>query len=896
MLDSNTSPLQRTTVEEDIRQWWRARFDSPLPEDVKQWLRDTIRTEVSRQRVEEHRLDDATLHKVREERRLNQTKLDNVETAISRVREQLERLHRFIAINTELTEQKSRLYQINKRQASLLTEQRELERYESFEPINGRFQRIHTQQQNIADGRRSIAALALQQEDATRLTTEAEKSTIVEADKTNEAMQAVEQAAHIMADAQGLEAQIEDAHLRHTDNEAELALLRERLETLQKQRTENSVRSDSLQQRLSALRLKQQTLEVHRAMIAQGGAIQVRLDRLLEAKQQRESLSEELNQATRRQNERDEQLGRLFAESQAIDDTIRARKEEVAAHRQSIAGQDSFTLQRRALELRSRKLMLETGFSLWRSIAAGYDMIEYKEQLITALRLHADHLNYRIDALDKDVRTLSRQHEQKTYHWTLSKSQNVVQLRGDLNEGTPCSVCGATHHPWQSESATEQNALISSLKADCEAIADELAGKRQQLDELQRELTATQAKLEVENNNLEQLRERQKKDTDEWQNFSRLDRSFIDCSPSTNREARTSMIQQLIEKTTIDAEEAEKDLNTFTFHLDQISTIGNDIQHEQQKAADLAVRLNEVNTACQVMAGHVERLNQSLRTVTETYSRRYEALEKLISIPEWFKAWRNNHESVKQNIQQMMDQWEQVSFDLRQAEQQAAVDEMEKEQLEHAIALTNADIARCEGFSTKSKENMEKAHSSLIKLLPDTDGTGFFKKSLDKLTAQRDVLDKSRANYLTRLRDLMAIEAQRKSTEEANHMIEQNNATEQCELDLWMQRYNANNPPVQMGELERLLADGRDWSEIRQRVREIILEQTTTQARVDRLRSQIISLQADGLRPIADNGEGEQNTLQSQLDELEQQRRSILQQIARLDEQLRLHEQAERSK
>lgn len=893
MLDSNISPQRRATLEEDIRQWWNARFDTPLPEDVKQWLREAVRTEVSRQRMAEHRLDDLALQKVREGRRLCQTKLDNIEDAITRVRQQLDRLHRFIAINAELTEQKARLYQINKQQASLLNEQSELERYEEFEPINGRFQRIHTQRKNIANGRKLVSQLILRQEGVNRLTDEAEKALTVEKDKVNEAMQAVEQAARVMAESERLEVQINDAREEHSANEVNLHQLKDRLAMLQKELVENTVRSEGVQKELSALRLRQQALEAHRTMILQGGAIQVRLDRLLEAKQKGEQLSDELNQAQRRQNERDEQLGRLFAESQTIDDAIRTLKEEVAAHRASIAGQDSFTLQRRALELRSRKQMLETGFSLWRSISAGYDMIEYKEQLITQLRLHADHLNYRIDALNKDVRTLSRQQEQKTYHWTLSKSQNVVQLRGDLEEGKPCSVCGATHHPWQGETETEQNALISSLKADCEAIDVELRSKREQLEEMQRDLVATQAKLEVENLHLEQLRERQKKDTDEWQNFSSLDRSFIDCSPSTNREARTAMIQQLIEKTSVDAEEAEKNLNAFTFHLDSISTLGNDIQHQQQRAADLAVRLNEVNTACQVMAGHVERLSQQLRTVTQTYSRRYEALEKLISIPEWFKLWRSNHENVKQNIQQMMDQWEQINEGIHKCERDAATMEIEKEQLDRAMSTTNADIALCEAVAAKTKERMEKAQSALAKLLPTNSGVGLFQDKVSLLEAQREQLDKLRENYLALLREQLALEAQRKSSEEVNLMMEEDSAGEQRELDLWIQRYNANNPPVQMAELERLLADGREWSEIRQRVRAVTIDQAITQARVDRLRSLIISLQADGLRPIADNGDNEQEALRAQLEELEQQRRKILQQLANLDEQLRLHEQTE---
>ena len=118
-------------------------------------------------------------------------------------------------------------------------------------------------------------------------------------------------------------------------------------------------------------------------------------------------------------------------------------------------------------------------------------------------------------------------------------------------------------------------------------------------------------------------------------------------------------------------------------------------------------------------------------------------------------------------------------------------------------------------------------------------------------------------------------------------------ADDKRELDMWMQRFNSNNPPVQVAELERVLADGKDWSDARQRIRANLLDMAITQARVDNLRAQIIALQADGLRPIAGNGDSEQAAIEQQIAELEQQRRKVLLQMAQFDEQLRKHQQTE---
>ena len=65
---TNNLPDSSLSADESLRQWWQTRFNAPLPDDVRTFVRQLVRQETLLARRAESHLDDATLIKVRQDK------------------------------------------------------------------------------------------------------------------------------------------------------------------------------------------------------------------------------------------------------------------------------------------------------------------------------------------------------------------------------------------------------------------------------------------------------------------------------------------------------------------------------------------------------------------------------------------------------------------------------------------------------------------------------------------------------------------------------------------------------------------------------------------------------------------------------------------------------------
>ena len=870
--------MERTFLQEDITR--SATFQAKVREEAK------------RLRMKEQILTEPHLNRLRDALRLNETKMENIEENIRRSQKQMELLRRFNELSMELQVQKKELYDINKQLASSVHDRQALERFEEFENIQGNFQRLIL----LEAVRREMMA---RQSELTRnvdvyaKNLENEKKQLKALrEETADASRKMKYSIEVVNEAQLIEGRLAYVAIENNTLNNRLHYLTSQRQVMDKELQERRRELKKMSEEIQALRTRRQSLAPHQRMAQHGELILERLMRFAEADAEQQKAQRTLTECRKKQSEADDMLGGIYTDYQQILQDIQALQDELSVHRDNIHGLDSYRLQERSMKLRLRKNMLINAKSLWNKIAQGYVMIEESMQRINALRLKLEPMPERIRSLSNEVAILRHTTHEKEYTLIVGKSQNVIQLRNDLQEGVSCTVCGARHHPYHSDTMLEQNMLISDMKMEYEALATELSVKENRLKEEEMEYERLKATRNEAENTLITLRNLQNGFVQDWQMFNDLDITFSACDSTVNATARTAMLKQLIENIDKEVQESQKELDSFNFHQQRINTLNEMIASKEQKKNEIITRLNEVNTACQVMAGSVERAQTQKQVVRDAYSRMFETLDKMITIPDWMNIWNRSHEALNLNIQELTKECLTLNERIREKENQYELQKLQIQHMEQQFEQLLENITQVDDNCKLSVDRMREDEQKLTKLVGKQSAKALLQEAIQNAEAVMD-------RYHSQLEIELQVEGTQKDLEgrymeckEASDLIAQRVAAERQAVDCWIQKYNANHPPVQYEELNEMFANEHDWNEIRTRIRDIQMNYLLTQARVTKLGSQIVTLQAEGSNFGTDT-EALRNQLIAQIETLEQRRKETMMQIATISLQLNSHERAE---
>lgn len=836
-------------------------------------------------------LNATQLQRVKETKRLAETKLSNIEESLAQLRKQQEWLRRYNKLKLELKQEKANLFELNKQKASMAEDIRQLERFEMFESIQGTFQRLGILEKLTDQNKRSLSLLERESDEVRQAWTRQEK---LQSQMENQRKSAEERLYNIhdqifhaftlLGSNQAYEEEI--------GNLAELSeKARQQVSRLESITSEVEQQIDILSEELTRHKAERQSMEMHEKMIRHAERILLQLDYLQDIEEQQQKTKNLQADALQKQNEENKLLERVFSKYQEVLSEIETLEGELQTHKASIRGQESYKLQERAMQLKSKKQMLISAQSLWHQISVGYNIIEEKTKTLNELRLHIDNTERNIREMETEVGKLSRLCHEKEQTYLLSKGQNIIQLRADLKEGISCSVCGATHHPYHSDTMLEQSKLISEFKTDYELLSAELRGKRQQLDDLRLDLAESKGKQFSEESSLKDICIRQNDDVKEWGIYAPLDPSFKDCSASTNQNARMAMIRHMIESTANDAENAQKELDAYNFHIAQISRLSEELQAFELQKKDLSIRLNEVNTGCQVRVGQVERVMAMIDNENTRFSEVYHHLEASITIKDWKGIWDNNHEALREQIVTLTNTWKTVNSQILKEEQELTLYKAQHETLLQEFKTFRHYLELVEN-RTGDRQNRIDENENTIK---QTVGEAGPKQLYDEAYLQMANAKQAEKNEWEETQKIQVEMNYLRGRNEFHNIygkeLSEKLSEEHSRLDLWIRNFNMHHPPVQYTELQEVFSEEKDWIAVRSRIQQVQKDIIRCQTRVDEMNSRFIALQAEGNYHNADN-ESLQESLAAQMENLEGKLHDVMMQIARLTVALEDHEKA----
>lgn len=885
------TPTTGQTAEELARQWWQERYGEPMPEEVTRWMKQLTRAEARRLTTAASLLSDQKIARIEDARRLAETKLRNIESSLQRIHDQQEWLHRFSEKKHELTEHRNRLYEVNKQLAMVANDEKELDRFEQFETVQGLFQRMMLLESQSRANKQAQSALANPLEETQRQVNESQKLLKQTSDDRNDAAKQMLVVRDQLEEANRILGARTILELDEKSSERLFESISQQRLILGKEADELESQLESLQEVIGQQCTKRQAMEPHLQLMEHGDMVLTLLERLQQMKEELATLNRTQETELRKQQEENEMLNRVFADYQNVESDIKSLGAELHLHRQNNLGRSSYSLQERAMQLKSRRQMLIAAQSLWNRIQLGYALIEEKTQTVNRLRLNLDNLKQNIEELEAKVVPMRQLCHEKEYTLTLSKSQNVIQLRGDLQEGVACTVCGATHHPYHSDTMLEQSQFINDLRVDYELISAQLASNEEQLRQLQLQRMAEVSRRDVEEETLSRLRQRQMEDVKEWRVFASLDRTFEECSSSTNMEARTALLRQLIENTAYDADDAQKELDDYNFNQTRINEISEQLSHKEQQKNDLTVRLNEVNTSCQVLARQVEQTRQARTQMQDAYTQLYERLTNLITINEWYAQWQENPEGLRLRIQQMMETWQRLNADIQQLVEQQHVVQAQLTDRQQSCAYLDSINLQVREDNERRRIIWKEGESRYQRMLGQQEVGEYFATLHQQLLQAQEKEAQHREKTQEAEKRLAQLQGRQQELVAQNTALDSETVSQRSQLDVWMRKFNANHPPVQYAELERAFALEKDWNATRQKVRGVRIEAMLEEARVDALRSTIVALQAEGMRPSNAENADVLESLVAQQKQLEKQRQDVLMQLAEQRIALNRHEE-----
>lgn len=843
--------------------------------------KEVEKLETSVKGILENCLPPEALTEHQERAHLLQATLQHTAQSMERNKEQVRWIAEWRRVTENLAHCETAYAEAQRNLTAMRHEEQQLERYDTLLDMQPTYQEIVMRQADMETLKNNEATLAAEMTKAEQTLTARKKNLEVARERTAEA-----------------EKQLETR--RPTINRGhaltgELHVAQELLNTLEEQWRQATHKLDSRQNALRAkneelqialkqiekLKLHRQSLSVHQLMFDKFDLVKDKLT-VFRAEMQRNAESQtKLAELQRLQEESRHAAEKAQREMHDLQAQLDTRQGELMLHTTAIQGKELDALQRKASESRQRLSLLQRAQVLWQHISEGYALIN--TQTAAARRNEADVRMKRAESekMQADLKVVQQTFDRVSTAYTLSQTENMVQLRKHLKEGTACPVCGAKHHPYHTETEQQLGNLLQSLTQEFTQAQEDLNRRTTQLQELLQQIAADEARIAANAEALAQLQRRQQADIEEWAQYAHLDSTFADCTATVNRDARRLTIEMLMESTGKVADEANRELEDYNVHQREINRLHDEINKLAAAMASNRTNVDNLQSDYRMAMHSAEEVKKVMTESSHSFAELYSDLGELITLSGWFTEWKNNPDGFRTRLTSMHYDWEQTLRQLDEAQRNVTLVNEEMKNASANVVEETRRVTQCRERRDAAREELQNKREELRRMFGALTPQQESERLQQLIDAARNAELKARQEYEKATGAVHTWQGEHDNLMRARELNLQAYREKMQQLDVMMLRFNSSHSPVQFAELQSLFSNGHDWKTLRATLDKLREYRLLAHNHLNRARAELLKLQAAPIRPGQAEGvpQGQPAEAVTNYDDIEQKLLDMQQQM-----------------